>query len=159
MKLITISDLFTQILLYVKKERYKNKNFNGLKFWRSIKPILTNSKYEANKWKNIPMKYYKNIMILPEYYMDGYGNANIIEENHFLIQTVRIPKTEKPSLRKIMQIALNIGQYLGHNTKHLIKYKNIKDYISVKDMNVKLYDILSKTDMIKLKKKLTRRFK
>lgn len=155
MKLITISDLFTQILLYVKKERYKNKNFDGLKFWRSIKPILTNSNYEANKWKNISIKYYKNIMILPEYYIDGYGNTNIIEENHFLIQTVRIPKTEKPSLRKIMQIALNIGQYLGYNNKHLMKYKNIKDYINVKDMNVKLSNILSKTDIIKL----TRRFK
>lgn len=155
MKLITVSDLFTQILLYVKKERYKNKNFDGLKFWRSIKPILTNSKYEANKWKKIPIKYYKNIMMLPEYYKDGYDNTHIIEENHFLIQTVRIPNTEKPLLRKIMQIALNIGQYLGHNSKNLLKYKNIKDYISIKDMNLKLSNILSKTDISKLKKKLT----
>lgn len=154
MKLITISDLFTQILFYVKKERHKNKNFDGLKFWRSIKPILSNSSYEASKWKNIPTKYYKNIMILPEYYIDGYGNTNIIEENHFLIQTVRIPKTEKPSLRKIMQIALNIGQYLGYNTKYLIKFEDIKDYINIKDMNVELSGILSKTDIIKLEKKL-----
>ena len=157
MKLITISDLFTQILLYVKKERYKNKNFDGLKFWRSLKPILSNSKYEANKWKNISIEYYKKIMILPEYYIDGYGNTNIIEENHFLIQTVRIPKNEKPSLRKIMQIALNIGQYLGYNTKNLIKYKNINEYISVKDMNIKLSSILSATDIIKLKKKLKKK--
>ena len=30
-----------------------------------------------------------------------------------IIQTVRIPMTEKPSLRKIIQIALNIGQCQG----------------------------------------------
>lgn len=157
MKLITLSDLFTQILLYAKKERHKNKKFDGLKFWRSIKPILSNSNYKAKKWKNIPKKYYKNIMLLPEYYIDGYGNTNMIEENHFIIQTVRIPKTEKPSLRKIMQIALNIGQYLGYNIDNnkIIKFKTIKDYIYVKDINIKLSDILFKTDIIKLEKKLT----
>ena len=30
---------------------------------------------------------------------------------HFLIQQVRIPKTEKPSLKNIIQIAFNIGQF------------------------------------------------
>lgn len=156
MKLITIADLFKQILLYVKKERYKDKNFDGLKFWRSIKPILANSKYEASKWKTIPIKYYKDVMLIPEYYVDGYGKTNLIEEHHFIIQTVRIPKKEKPSLRKIMQIALNIGQYLGHNTKNLLKYKTIEKYISGKEINVKLSNILSITDIIKLKKILSK---
>jgi hypothetical protein len=52
-------------------------------------------------------------MKLPEYSINGKNEKIIIEKNHFLIQTVRIPLTEKPILRKIMQIALNNGQYQG----------------------------------------------
>ena len=43
-------------------------------------------------------------MLSPEYYIDGYGNKKIIEENHFYIQTIRIPLLEEPTLRKIIQI-------------------------------------------------------
>ena len=45
-----------------------------------------------------------DVMNIPEYTIDGYGNQSIIEINHFLIQTVRI--NEEPSIRKIIQIAL-----------------------------------------------------
>ena len=153
-KIITIEDLFNVILLYLKDKRSKNKNYDGLRFWKSIKGILSNSNYKAEKWKNIPQKYYKNIMTLPEYYIDGNGNTSLIEENHFLIQTVRIPNTEKPSLRKIMQIALNIGQYTGNNTYNLMKIKNVKDYIGIKERNTKINEILSKQDINKLSNKL-----
>ena len=73
------------------------------------------------------------------------------ENHHFLIQTVRIPKTESPSLRKIIQIALNIGQYLAFNNKTIIKRVNINDYINKKDSNTKLSDILSTKDITKIK--------
>lgn len=155
MKLLKLSDLFNEILSYVKRERHKNKNFDGLKFWRSIKPILSNSVYKAKSWKSTPKQYYSKIMLLPEYYINGSGKTNIIEENHFLIQTVRIPKTESPSLRKIMQVALNIGQYMGHNTESLMKRTNIKDYLNSKDSDVILSDILSNVDIKKLEKKLS----
>ena len=39
---------------------------------------------------------------------DKDGNTN--ELNHFMLQCARIPIYDKPSPRKIMQIALNIGQ-------------------------------------------------
>ena len=39
---------------------------------------------------------------------DEDGNTN--ELNHFMLQCARIPIYDKPSSRKIMQIALNIGQ-------------------------------------------------
>ena len=149
-----IEDLFSIILIYVRNKRRDNKNYDGLRFWKSIKVILSNSNYKAKKWKNIPQKYYKNIMTLPEYYIDGNGNTSLIEENHFLIQTVRIPNTEKPTLRKIMQIALNIGQYIGNNTHNLMKIKSIKDYISIKERNIKLNEVLSEKDIKKLYNKL-----
>lgn len=151
MKLNTIEDLFNELMHYVRKKRLNNKNFNGLKFWRSVKPILSKSKYEAVKWKNIPERHYNNIMKYSEYYIDGYGKTYLIENHHFLIQTVRIPKTESPSLRKIIQIALNIGQYLAFNNKTIIKRVNINDYINKKDSNTKLSDILSTKDITKIK--------
>jgi hypothetical protein len=51
-------------------------------------------------------------MLLPEYTINGYEEKIIIENNHFIIQQVRIPLNEKPSIRKIIQIALNIGTQL-----------------------------------------------
>lgn len=155
MKLTTIYDLFTAILLRSKRERQKDKHFDGLNFWRGLKPILSNSKYQADKWKNISVAHYENTMAIPEYYIDGHGKTIIIEENHFLIQLVRIPKTEIPSLQKIMQIALNIGQYLGYTRKNTIKKSNIKDYVSAKESNTKLLDILTQSDIDILESKLS----
>ena len=34
-------------------------------------------------------------MSMTEFIINGHGNTEIIEENHFLIQTVRIPKNEE----------------------------------------------------------------
>ena len=151
MKLHTIEDLFNQLMYSVRKKRLDNKNFDGLKFWGSVKSILSKSDYEAVKWKNVPERHYHNIMKYSECYIDGYGKTYLIEDHHFLIQTVRIPKTESPSLRKIIQIALNIGQYLAYNNKTIIKRINISDYINKKDSNTKLSDILSNKDITKIK--------
>ena len=65
----------------------------------------------------------------PEYYINGYGEKHIIEMNHFLIQTIRIPLTEKPSLRKIIQLALNIGQYTGSGGVKK-EWMNLNTYLS-----------------------------
>lgn len=93
-------------------------------------------------------------MKLPEFYINGFGKKEIIEENHFIIQTVRIPVIEKPSLRKIMQIALNIGQYLGHNNTNMLKKNKIKDYVDNMTMNTKLINVLEESDIKKILKKL-----
>ena len=64
-----------------------------------------------------------------EYTIDYYGNQSIIEIKYFLIQTVRISLNEKPNLRKIIQIALNIGQYTGCGGKKE-KWMNIEGYLT-----------------------------
>ena len=84
----------------------------------------------------------------------------MIKQHHFLIQLIRIPKNEKPTLQKISQIALNIGQYLGSKEhdqrlnayKQDIKVKYIKatDYIPKEDANKKLTDFYSLTEIEKL---------
>ena len=65
-----------------------------------------------------------------------------IESNHFLIQQVRIPTTEKPSIRKIIQLGLNIGQWYGKPDKSLMKelkyetlnLNKLSRYVSKKDI-------------------------
>lgn len=47
-------------------------------------------------------------MSLCEKCINGHGDEIIIEKNHFLIQSIRLP-TEGNNIRKLMQIALNIG--------------------------------------------------
>ena len=107
--------------LIQKKSFEKNKkysNFNGRAFWQPIKKILKDSdNVKANKWKKINSKDRKKVMALPEYYINGHGDKNMIAINHFIIQTIRIPLIEKPTLRKIIQVALNIGQYTGRGGK------------------------------------------
>jgi hypothetical protein len=66
-------------------------------------------------------------MAKTEYKIDGYGTKNIVEIAHFLIQQVRIPLEEPtPTIKKIIQIALNIGRYKGIKE---IQYFNLCDYI------------------------------
>ena len=122
-KLITIEDLFNSVRDKSRKEKDKDKNFDGQKFWQGLKPILENSSYKAPKWKHIRNIDYNRIIKRTEFEIDGEGNRTIDEENHFAIQTVRIPRTKQPSLKKIMQVALNAGQYDGY--QKWINYINV----------------------------------
>jgi hypothetical protein len=151
MKLITIGNLFEVIKKVSKEKRKNNLLFDGRKFWQPIKKILATTEWKEIKWKKQSIKRYKLIMSLPEFYIDGYGNQNIIEENHFLIQTVRIPQNEKPSLRKICQVALNIGQYQGI-TKKKIDNNNINYFLYKKDISILLQDIIHKNKIKELEK-------
>lgn len=85
-------------------------------------------------------------MLLPEYIINGYEEKIIIENNHFIIQQVRIPLSEKPTIRKIIQIALNIGQYRGSGGKMI--FDNIGQFIYRKDIvelsNIFLMNLLGK---------------
>ena len=73
---------------------------NGLALWQSIKPLLQTRKYRA---------YRELVMELPEFDSDG----QIIQLHHFYIQCVRIPLSEPMTLRKLIQVALSVGQVIG----------------------------------------------
>ena len=129
--------LFDMVLDKFYKLRKSNPlKFNGKGAWQPIKQLLEKyDKYNASKWKRIPKSKTKEIMHLPEYTINGYGTQDIIENHHFIIQQVRIPLQEKPTIKKIIQIALNIGQYKGSNKgKLLINYNNINDFIYKDDI-------------------------
>lgn len=146
---ITIENLFEKIRVVSKQNRKQNHNFDGKEFWQPIKAILSTSNWTANKWKTQSKNKYNEIMSIPEFIINGFGNTEIIEQNHFLIQTVRIPQNEKPSLRKVCQIALNIGQYQGHTGKS-IEHDTIQNFLLKTDINIQLNDILSKNKIVEL---------
>jgi hypothetical protein len=126
--------IFNCVLEKAYKLRKANPTkFDGLGFWQPIKKMLEPlDKYSAKKWKTIPQKIINRIMLLPEYTINGYEEKIIIENNHFIIQQVRIPLKEAPTIRKIVQIALNIGQYKGSGGK--IIFNSISDFITKKDI-------------------------
>jgi len=125
--------------------RHKYPNFDGRAFWQPIKKELAKlntNDFVASHWKPISKVLVHKIMSVPEYQRNGYGNEQIIEPHHFLIQQVRIPTTEKPSIRKIIQLGLNIGQWYGKPDKSLMKelkyetlnLNKLSRYVSKKDI-------------------------
>ena len=144
---MNIEELFNLVIQSTIKA--KKKKVHGQKYWQPIKKILETSNYNFKRWKSINDKYYKNTMSIPEKEIDGYGKETMIEVNHFLIQTIRIPKTEKPTLRKLIQLALNIGQY-KEATKKNPKYYKIEQFVTKKVMKMKVEDVLEKKEITKL---------
>ena len=126
--------LFDKVLDKSYQLRKKNLlNFDGQEFWQHIKKILEPlDKYKASKWKTISKTKTHKIMLLSEYTIDGYENKIINEKNHFIIQQVRIPLKEIPNIKKIIQIALNIGQYKAFNNKS--QFDNISEFILKEDI-------------------------
>ena len=122
-------------------------------FWQPIKTILSESSWKAAKWRKQSKAKYEKIMNMPEFFINGHGNTEIIEKNHFLIQTVRIPKDEDTSLKKVCQIALNIGQYEGY-TRKTIENSSIKSYLLNSDYHILLKDILTNKKILELEQLL-----
>ena len=135
MKLIKLFNLVKSVSKQINK---KNPNVNGLAFWQPIKAML-DIPGKAKKWKKIPAHILKPVMNnIAEYHVNAKKEEQLVEHAHFIIQTVRIPLTENPTIRKIIQIALNIGQCQGKGSKYDVYLKNrtrITDYISNEDIN------------------------
>ena len=139
--------LFNNVLHKSYQLRKENPNtFDGKTFWQPIKKRLeTLDNHSASKWKTLSKSKTKKIMLLPEYTINGYETKQINEKNHFMIQQVRIPLQDKPTIKKIIQIALNIGQYKGiikTKNNNSIKYNNINQYIYKNDI-IKLSNYLT----------------
>jgi hypothetical protein len=139
---------------YTLQKRRNNSipKFDGQGFWQPIKEICSTDKNEASSWVHyLSLKQEADIMSLNE----KNANGNMNEKNHFLIQQVRIPNKEKPVIGKILQIALNMGQYKGivegegtnHNPRYL--FHSIYDFITHEDVR-DLSDKINKQDIDKL---------
>lgn len=133
--------LFNLVVERYKKQRKLDPHFDGKAAWQPIKECLTKYDKITRKYKKLNSSLVEEIMKLPEYYIDGHGKQIINESNHFIIQQVRIPM-EEANLRKVLQLALNIGQWQGVPNKEV--YKKI-NYPSTKLSELSTY--LSKRDI------------
>lgn len=149
------------------RQKY-GENFDGLNFWQPIKKKLKKFDKQVGIYKKMNKTLTKTIMNFPEKIVNGYGSEyEIFEANHFLIQQVRIPTTEKATIRKIVQLGLNIGQWIGLPNKELwnkvnypTKYKlnELSTYITKKGIKrlskfITNEDIEETLKLIKLIKK------
>ena len=133
----SLLELFNLVKDASRDLRVQNPQADGLAFWKPIKKTL--QKYDsvtASHWKKFNKSTMDCIMSIPEHTINGKGEQTIVEINHFLIQTIRLPLSSgKPTLRKVIQIALNIGQFEGstHSSK---PWMNLSNYLTVKDIIV-----------------------
>lgn len=129
--------IFNRVKNTVKKIRKKNPNLDGRKFWQYIKERLNKENIEFNSWKKLNI-YHKNLININEYD----NNNNIIELNHFIRQHANIPLNDESNLTKIIQIALNSGQFLGlANTKIIEEYKYKDKKLGLLNTYIKQSDI------------------
>jgi hypothetical protein len=140
--------------LYTIQKRRNNSipKFDGAGFWQPIKAVFADNENKASSWLHTLQKEKEEQIMSME---EKHANGTMNEKNHFLIQQVRIPLNEKPSIGKILQIALNMGQYKGivegegtnHNPRYL--FHSIYDFIDVKDVN-ELSEKINQSDIDKV---------
>ena len=136
-----LEQLFNDTIKTYKTARRKKFTFDGQAEWQPLKNLLTQyDSIVATEFKKIRSKLVTNIMCMPEKFIDGYGTEIMIPANHFIIQQVRIPTQDKPTLRKVFQIALNIGQWKGSvGSSKSNKYKELNTiHTYLNTSNIKL---------------------
>jgi len=127
-----LTNLFTNVQK-VASILKKNPKFDGKDFWQPIKKELEIYDSTILEWNLLDSEISNKILDLTEYQVNGHKETKINEANHFAIQQVRIPLTEECTIRKIIQIALNIGQGLALPNNEIelpVYFKKIETYIS-----------------------------
>jgi hypothetical protein len=145
----------------VSKLLRKVPNFDGREFWQPIKNILNDLDIKIDNWKELS-QYHKNLINIEQYDK----NNKMIEINHFIRQHANIPCNDNPTLTKIVQVALNSGQFLGSATEEEINkynYNNnklgeIETYMHKKDIK-KISDQISDKTLKDIKKYLDEKLK
>jgi hypothetical protein len=99
-----------------------SNDFNGLEYWNNMIQFLISIDNKTQEhviiWETAHKKMKANFLNvlkdIPEFNNDG----KLIEVTHFLLQQLKIPYKDdgNPSFRRLIQIALNIGQL--NATKH-----------------------------------------
>jgi hypothetical protein len=130
---------------------YKSKinKLNGQESWERVKNLLDTTNicnWEITK-KTLDEKESSDIEEIYSYIHDKlklYGENGdepkygLTHEDwvraHFVLQTIRIPRTSCCSIQKILQIGLNIGQYMASNEEK--KYDEyVNDYVRSNHLN------------------------
>ena len=126
------------------------KEFDGKAFWQPIKKETDQYDNKIVLWKPISKNSQYQFQSMIEYTINGYGEQKIIDKNHFSIQQVRIPLKEPATIKKILQVALNVGQAIACDAEYYAV--ELSDFITQETID-ELNSILS-SDKIKQIKKL-----
>lgn len=125
----------------VLKNEYHD-NFDGLKYWNSIKSFLNgidNKTDEIIIWNIINHdKVIKNFSPVRNEIPECDKNNELIEKNHFLLQQLKIPKKNDngtASFVRLMQIALNIGQMQPYITEYPDTIKQLVNENDLSNIN------------------------
>ena len=113
--------------------RLKDKKANGKSIWNEIKEILIPFDSIKVEWVSYKptatnSSLYKNIIN-----QGDPGESN--ETRHFLYKTVSIPLNEEPTIRKLMQLAFNIGQLIG-SKETLENWMYIDNYMNKENRSI-----------------------
>eukprot|EP00928_Gymnodinium_smaydae_P007522 TRINITY_DN1269_c0_g2_i3.p1 TRINITY_DN1269_c0_g2~~TRINITY_DN1269_c0_g2_i3.p1 ORF type:complete len:588 (-),score=125.90 TRINITY_DN1269_c0_g2_i3:64-1758(-) len=89
----------------------------GLGFWRRIRPHLetfdATSASWTGTWVNSLAEMYRGEQ-MEDFCPENDEKGVMIEHHHFMLQVFRIPTREGLTLRKLCQVALNLGQLSAH---------------------------------------------
>jgi hypothetical protein len=89
-----------------------NKPGLGLTMWHMIKPMLPTTKISNGKWNTA----HEEVIAVTEYMKEHNKHGVINEPVHFIKQSIRIPAGPL-NIRKILQLALNLGQLRSRKGK------------------------------------------
>ena len=135
--------LFSKTIKYGRNTRLQK--VDGLERWNKIKPILLKSTTQV-VWKQ-DFKNHYDYMIEHLKLTEDEMDHEIWEKNHFFIQHARIPKNNRATLSRLIQIAFNIGQLEAlwddeFYTQEMKEYyqeqklNNINTYIDIDHLNI-----------------------
>lgn len=123
----SLNRLFNSIRDGTMEVRRKYPDLDGIQYWQYIKAMC--NKYDIVAKNGWQLSHFCTV-------------EETSEVTHFIAQHFRIPRESPPTLTKIMQIALNSGQFMAANDTELIKthsyYENglnrLETYISDNDI-------------------------
>mgnify|MGYP001199081706 CR=1 FL=1 len=128
---IFVEEAWKLIISNVTLLRLKYCNFDGQEYWNQLKKFFEIIDLKTTKeifFNPIHLNIFYQASKLLDHLDEKDKNGKIIERNHFLLQLLNIPyKDKKASMHRLMQIALNIGQFNNFNNENNFS-KEIVDF-------------------------------
>lgn len=128
--IMDLEQLFKGFSQQTEEARRLDPKFNGRAYWRQYKEVFEEHGQITASWIVPDESRRLSIKDLQEHNPDGSMN----EKNHFIMQTVNIPLNEPATFCKIMQVALNIGQYNAMVEEHDRLSAEIQLYVVVSNI-------------------------
>lgn len=128
---IFVKEAWKLIISNVTLLRINYDNFDGKEYWNQLKKffeIIDSRTTQEIFFNPLHLEIFNQASKLLDHLDEKDKDGKIIEKNHFLLQLFNIPyKDKKVSIHRLMQIALNIGQFNNFNNENNFS-KNIVDF-------------------------------